>query len=142
MRAILTSLAFLALSASGLVAPTYQPVQIILPPHEPTEQEIKDYIVKAAERVGVDAKLALHIAWMESRFKPDLPHIEHNGTTSWGVFQLNDVLLTTTDEIDPLDYRQNIDVGISLLADYSARYDGDAGRIQCAWTHGPYGSCE
>jgi soluble lytic murein transglycosylase-like protein len=143
MRGALQSLAiFLALPVANLFAPTYAAIRIIVPePRVPTEQEIKAYIVEAANRAGVDSKLALHVAWMESRFKPGLIHTEHGGSKSRGLFQWNDIALSEMD-IDPMNYRQNTDAAVARLAKYTRRYDGDTNKVLCAWTRGPYARCE
>jgi soluble lytic murein transglycosylase-like protein len=143
MRGTLQSLAiFLALPAAHLFAPDYQAIRIIVPePHAPTEQEIKAYIIEAANRVGVDSKLALHVAWMESRFKPGLIHTERGGSKSRGLFQWNDIALSEMD-IDPMNYRQNADAAVARLAKYTRRYGGDTNKVLCAWTRGPYARCE
>jgi soluble lytic murein transglycosylase-like protein len=49
-----------------------------------------ELVMEAAERAGVDPSLAVALVAVESRFRVDACRREWDGTTSYGLFQIND----------------------------------------------------
>ncbi len=102
-----------------------------------SKSDVQSMIIASAQRQGVDPLLALAIAAHESSFNPTATHVNANGTTDWGVMQLNDSTYPSLGVTDPLDPQQNIDGGVSLLARYNTQYSGDTNKILWAYAAGP-----
>ncbi len=101
-----------------------------------TSADVKSQILAAAQKYGVDPTLALAVAAHESGFNPTATHQNSNGTTDWGVFQLNDTTVRTLNVSDPLDPSQNIDAGVRLLGMLSNQYSGDLQKTLWAYSAG------
>lgn len=98
---------------------------------------IQEMIVDSAARQGVPANLALGVAAHESGFNPNATNHNSNGTTDWGVMQLNDLTVRTLGVANPLDPQQNIDAGVGLLGSLLQRYGGDSRQALWAYASGP-----
>jgi soluble lytic murein transglycosylase-like protein len=98
---------------------------------------VQQMVVTAAQQYGVPPALALGIASHESGFNPNATNVNSNGTTDWGVMQLNDVTVKTLGVSNPLDPQQNIDAGVGLLAKYLQQYGGDEQKALWAYASGP-----
>ena len=98
---------------------------------------IQQMIVEAAARYGVPANIALGVAAHESNFDPNAKNYNANGTTDWGVMQLNDSTVQTLGVQNPLDPAQNIDAGVSLLGTYLRQYGGNTAAALQAYASGP-----
>lgn len=99
--------------------------------------QIQQMITASAQQYGVSPQLALGIASHESAFNPNAVNSANaNGTKDWGVMQLNDTTVQTFGVSDPLDPQQNIDAGMKLLAQLSAKYNGDPTDILWAYMSG------
>jgi len=99
-------------------------------------QQIQQMIVDAANANGVPPQLALAVASHESRFNPNATNYNTNGTTDYGVMQLNSTTVQTLGISDPYDPSQNIDAGVSLLGKYLSQYGSEAAALQ-AYASGP-----
>jgi hypothetical protein len=93
-------------------------------------QQIQQMIVDAANSYGVPPSLALGIASHESGFNPNATNLNTNGTTDYGVMQLNSTTVQTLGVSDPLDPQQNIDAGVGLLAQYLQQYGNSSQALQ------------
>lgn len=101
------------------------------------QQQIQQQIIAAANQYGVDPNLALAIAAHESGFNPNaVNRANANGTTDWGVMQLNDTTVQTLGVSNPLDPTENIDAGMRLLSQLSQKYNGDTAKILWAYNAG------
>ena len=101
--------------------------------------QIQQMITSAAQQYGVPASLALAVAQVESNFNPNAVNTSNaNGTTDYGVFQINSSNLASLGiSSDPTNAQANIDAGVSLLAKYYQEYDGDVSQIAWAYNAGP-----
>lgn len=99
---------------------------------------IQQMIVNAANLYGVPASVALAVAQHESQFQPGATHINTNGTTDYGVFQLNSSVLQTfgLTPAQAFDPQTNIDTAVSLLGSYIKTY-GDVNTALWAYASGP-----
>ena len=93
--------------------------------------ELKQYTKEECDRYDVDYSLVLAIIYNESRFQSGLTHLNSNGTTDYGLMQVNEVnfdFLRETVGIksmrDVLDDKTGIRCGIELLA-YHKDFTGD-----------------
>ncbi len=86
---------------------------------------IAQMVADAAAQYGVPPSLALGIASHESGFNPNATNLNSNGTTDYGVMQLNTTTVQTLGVANPLDPQQNIDAGVGLLASLLQKYNGD-----------------
>ena len=99
--------------------------------------QIRQMVIASAVRQGVDPNLALAVATHESSLNPNAVNHNTNGTTDWGVMQLNDTTVQTLGVVNPTDPQQNIDAGVGLLAHYDQVYNGDQSKILWAYAAGP-----
>ncbi len=103
-----------------------------------TQSQVQSLIVSAAQKYGVPAWWALGIASHESGFNPNAVNTANaNGTSDWGVMQLNDTTVKTMGVSNPLDPAQNVDAGVKLLSQLSAKYNGDLTQVLWAYAAGP-----
>jgi hypothetical protein len=95
-------------------------------------------ILQAAAQYGVPPNIALGVAAHESGFNPAATNLNTNGTTDYGVMQLNTSVLQTygLTPAQALDPQTNIDTGVSLLGSYIAKY-GDVDTALQAYASGP-----
>lgn len=98
--------------------------------------QIQQMIVASAQQYGVAPNIALGVASHESGFNPTAVNHNPNGTTDWGVMQLNDTTVQTMGVSEPLDPAQNIDAGVRLLANLLAKYGGDVYSALWAYASG------
>src|SRR5215470_7097611 len=103
-----------------------------------TKPEVQQLIIAKAAQYGVPAQIALGVAAHESGFNDQAVNRSNpNGTTDWGVMQLNDTTVQTMGVSNPLDATQNVDAGVRLLASLLARYSGDTYKALWAYASGP-----
>ena len=99
---------------------------------------IQQMIVDAANEYGVPPSIALGIAAHESGFNPNALNNNTNGTTDYGVMQLNTSTLQTygVSTADALDPQTNIDTGVSLLGSLLQKYNGNTTDALWAYANG------
>jgi hypothetical protein len=99
---------------------------------------IQQMIVAAANQYGVPLNVALGVAAHESGFNPSATNLNTNGTTDYGVFQLNTSVLQTygLTPAQALDPQTNINTAMSLLGGYISKY-GDVNTALQAYASGP-----
>jgi len=93
---------------------------------------VQQEITRAAERHGVDPKLADAVAKVESAYEPGV--VSKEGAV--GVMQLMPKTARTLG-VNPWDYRQNIDAGVRYLRWLEERYHGDMKAVLAAYNAGP-----
>ena len=93
--------------------------------------DLKTYTESVCEEYGVDYSLALGVIYNESRFQSGKTHLNSNGTTDYGLMQVNEVNLEYLHKTlginsmnELLDDRVGIRCGIELLA-YHKGYTND-----------------
>ena len=94
--------------------------------------EYKMYAWAVAQSAGVSYEMVLAIIHNESRFQADATHLNTNGTTDWGLMQINDVCENfvnrkvpgVTQIADLLDPYLNMQAGGALLR-YHMNYTGN-----------------
>lgn len=85
-------------------------------------EEYKQYAYAAAQQAGVSYELVLAIIYNESRFQAGATHLNTNGTTDWGLMQINDVCFSFEQRAigiqsmeELLDPYKNMAAGCALL---------------------------
>lgn len=101
------------------------------------QQSVAQMVVSSAIAQGVPPALALGVAAHESGFDPNATHLNTNGTTDFGVMQLNSTTVQTLGVANPLDPQENIDAGVGLLAKYLQQYGGNEQDALLAYASGP-----
>ena len=93
--------------------------------------ELKQYTYQQAKAYGISYELVLAIIYHESGFNASATHLNTNGTTDWGLMQINDVCFTLLNRQlgisgmgDLLDPYKGIQAGCAILA-YHLRYVGN-----------------
>jgi hypothetical protein len=104
-------------------------------------EQVKRILVSAAQKYNVDPKIVLAIAQHESGFRPGVNNagLNKNGTTDWGLMQLNDITLKTyglTPE-QALDPVTNAEYGVRLLKSNLDRFGGDVDKAIWGYAAGP-----
>lgn len=98
------------------------------------DTELQQYIYDAAKQFNVPYELALAVCYVESEFTAVINNEGTNtdGTTDWGIMGLNDlyleancVLYNEGIMIDPYNPYENIHIGIQILSDNLAYFDGN-----------------
>jgi soluble lytic murein transglycosylase-like protein len=97
-----------------------------------TTQEIQDLITQEAVSQGVDPALALAQAQAESNFNPNAV----SSAGAIGVFQLMPATAAGLG-VDPHDVAQNIQGGVSYLAQMLQKFGGDVTLALAAYNAGP-----
>jgi hypothetical protein len=89
-----------------------------------TSSSVQQMIVNAANQYGVPPSIALGIAAHESGFNPTATNVNTNGTTDYGVMQLNTSVLQTygLTPAQAFDPQTNIDTAMQLLGGYISKY--------------------
>ena len=98
-----------------------------------TQDQIKQMIVDAAVRNGIDPNIALAQARQESGYNPSA----RSGAGALGVMQLMPSTAADLGVRDPLDPAQNIDGGMRYLKQNLDRYGGDYKLALAAYNAGP-----
>lgn len=114
------------------------------------DPELQRYMLKLAEENNLEYEFVLAICYVETKFNPSLNNagLNTNGTTDWGLMQLNDAYIGSFCElyndgvpVDMLNAYDNAKIGISVLGDISSRqptlYD-----VACSYNMGEYGWTE
>lgn len=99
-------------------------------------QQIQQMVTSAANAAGIPPSVALGVASHESGFNPNATNLNTNGTTDYGVMQLNSATVQTLNVSNPLDPQQNINAGVGLLAKYYQQYGNWSDALQ-AYASGP-----
>ena len=98
--------------------------------------DIQAMIVAAATQYGVPVNIALGVASHESGFNPSAINVNTNGTTDYGVMQLNSTTVQTMGVSDPMDPQQNINAGVQLLSNLLRQYNGNTYNALWAYASG------
>jgi len=103
-----------------------------------TPAQVQQMIVQAAQAQNVPPSLALGIASHESGFNPTATNQNTNGTTDYGVMQLNTSVLQTygVSPTAALDPQTNIDTGVGLLSSLLQKYNGNQTMALWAYAQG------
>jgi hypothetical protein len=101
-----------------------------------SQAQIVQMIVAAAQANNVPVNIALGVAAHESGFNPNATNVNTNGTTDYGVMQLNTTTVQTLGVANPMDPQQNINAGVGLLGKYLAQYDGNTDLALQAYASG------
>lgn len=84
------------------------------------DDECKEYTYAECESLGLDYDIVVAIIYNESRFQASATHLNTNGTTDWGLMQINDVCF------DYLNENCGIEAMDELLDPYTAIRCGTA----------------
>jgi Transglycosylase SLT domain len=104
-----------------------------------SQAQIQQMITQAAANAGISPALALAVAQTESGFNPNaVSPTNSNGTTDYGVFQINSSNLASLGlASNPLDPQANINAGVGLLAQLLNQYNGNVQTALWAYNAGP-----
>ena len=80
-----------ALVVAGSLATTVAAADDPLTQYESWDEKYKEYAYSICEEDELDYSLFIAIIYNESRFQADATHLNTNGTTDWGLMQINDV---------------------------------------------------
>ena len=100
---------------------------------------IQQQIIQAAQEYDVPPALALAVAQQESSFNPNATATNKNGSTDYGVFQINSSNLSSLglNPTSVMDPSTNIDAGVSMLSSLLAQYGGNTTLALEAYNAGP-----
>jgi len=103
-----------------------------------TQAQVAAMIVQSANQYGVPVNVALGIASHESGFNPNATNNNTNGTTDYGVMQLNTSVLQTfgLTPAQAFDPQTNIDTSMKLMSMYLSKYNGDVNTALWAYASG------
>lgn len=114
------------------------------------DPELQRYMMKLADENNLEYEFVLAICYVETKFDPSLNNagLNANGTTDWGLMQLNDAYIGAFCEmyndgvpVDMLNAYDNAKIGINVLGDINSRqstlYD-----VACSYNMGEYGWTE
>jgi soluble lytic murein transglycosylase-like protein len=90
-------------------------------------------IILAAQNAGVDPSLALEVGIAESNLNPNVPD---SSAGAIGVMQLMPATAASLG-VNPRDPQQNIQGGVTYLAQLLVRYSGDEAKTLAAYNWGP-----
>lgn len=100
----------------------------------PLSQEIQEFIYIECQNKDVEFELILGMIELESSFNADLVCKNDNGTQDRGLMQINscrDKELTEQGYDNLLDPYQNIEVGITIIADLLHKYEDEHKALIC-----------
>ena len=107
----------------------------------PLAAEIQHYIKVLCEEEGIDSAIIIAMAEVESNYNSDAIG---DGGNSFGLMQIqprwHSERLKTLGVTDLLDPKQNVTVGIDILAELVAKYDGNVEMALVAYNAGPTGA--
>ena len=99
-------------------------------------QALKTYTKEVCAEYDVDQTLALGVIYNESRFQSGLTHLNSNGTTDYGLMQVNEVNFDYLHETlginsmhELLDDKVGIRCGVQLLAYHKQYTDDDSSAL-------------
>ena len=111
------------------------------------DPDLQRYMLRLSEENDLPFEFVLAICYVETKFNPTLNNagLNANGTTDWGLMQLNDAYIGSFCElynggapIDMLNAYDNAKIGINVLGDINSRqptlYD-----VACSYNMGEYG---
>lgn len=87
------------------------------------DPELQDYIYEKCKEYGIDGFESLVVAqlYQESSFKIDLVHYNNNGTSDWGIAQINSCnherLQKELGITDFMDVKQSIQCGVYIISE-------------------------
>lgn len=98
----------------------------------PERQEIESFIRETAARYGVDPELIIRQCETESGFRQE-------AVSKCGAIGLMQLMPATAEalDVDPHDWKQNIEGGVRLMAQLLKRYHGDTQKSLAAYNCGP-----
>lgn len=118
-RIIATCISTIMIACVAVSAAADDPIRT----YDSWKPDLKEYTSQVCDEYGVDYSLALGVIYNESRFKSGLTHMNSNGTTDYGLMQVNEVnfkylnkTLGITSMNQLLDDRVGIRCGVHLLA--------------------------
>lgn len=99
-------------------------------------EDLKSYTMQVSDEYGVDYSLVLGVIYNESRFKSGLTHVNSNGTTDYGLMQVNEVnfdylhkTLGIKSMKELLNDKTGIRCGIQLLAYHKQAAGSDSAAL-------------
>ena len=98
-----------------------------------TRSELQALAIDVARRHGLDPRLVLAVASVESGFRSDA--VSPKGAQ--GLMQLMPATAASLGVVDPLDPETNLEGGTRYLAELIALYDGDLTKALAAYNAGP-----
>ena len=105
-------------------------------------RRVTEAIVRNCIAIEVPIPLAMGIAWTESRFFPKAVNGIHNanGTSDWGLFQVNDVNIPKEwSREDKLDVDKNAELAIKHIKELLDYYDDNYVLVIAAYNAGKVG---
>lgn len=112
-----------------------------MPVHPRLIPTLEMRIVSEAISRGLPPHIPLQIAYRESKMDPKAVHCcNFDGSSDRGMFQLNDSVVHLLKMKDPLDFEENMQVAVKILAGYWKAYRGNRAKLECAYARGP-GRC-
>lgn len=119
--------------------PTTAPEPTVVLYDIPLSEDLQLYIISLCEEHHIDPEIVVSMIFWESSFRSDV--IGDNGD-SYGLMQIQPKWhyermqkLGCTNLLDPF---QNVTVGVDILAEQLARYDGDIAKAVVAYNGGDY----
>ena len=122
------------------------PIRMSCEPEEtfysvPLNAEIQTCIKALCEEKGIDPAIIIAMAEVESNYNSDAIG---DGGNSFGLMQIqprwHSERMATLGVTDLLDPKQNVTVGIDILAELVAKYDGNIEMALVAYNAGPTGA--
>ena len=103
-----------AITIAGSLAISVAAADDPLAQYENWDTKYKEYTYSLCEENNIDYCIVIAIIYHESRFQADSTHLNNNGTTDWGLMQINDVCF------DYLNKNCNLESMEDLLDPYTA----------------------
>lgn len=100
----------------------------------PLSKELQKYTYDLCKENNVDFETVLAIMWEESRFQPNKIHYNNNGTTDYGLCQINSChssQFKSQHITNILEPHQNIRFAISMLTDINKKYTNTHDCLMC-----------
>ncbi len=94
---------------------------------------VSSALTSAASSAGLAADLVFAVAWVESRYNPDVV----SPVGAMGLMQIMPALATKYNVADPFDPSENARAGAAYLARLIKRYEGDVRKALAAYNWGP-----
>lgn len=112
------------LELNKAVRNSYIPVKTYLTANHTGDSKITEAILRAALENEIPVTVAFGLAWSESRFDPRAKNGIHNrnGTSDWGLFQLNDAYRSNWNTGDFFDPYKNANEAMDHLRNLMDRH--------------------